>query len=218
MPIKVTCQCGKQLAVKDKFAGRRIKCPDCQKPVSVPRPADEAEAADDEWDEVREDQGESVGDGAISSWKRKDKSGRRKRRPAGAARRNGAGDASQQGLLASLREIVTAATTAFTEASSQRKLALVAGAMIGLGIVGFIVWTFFLTTVLNLMLVPLALVALVALVCSPPLMFVLTDAWYRWSIRTEIESTGGTLHRIRWRPFQGKFFSRGWKVVSHLQR
>lgn len=209
MAIPVKCRCGKKIAVKDEAAGRRVKCPQCQKPVLVPEPADEDDAAEDEWDDAGQDQGESVDDERTSSWKRKGRSSRRKQRPAGAARSKGAGDASQQGLLASLREIVAAATTAFAEASSQRKLVLAIGAMIGLGFVGFIAWTFFLTTALHLMLVPLALVSLL---CSPLLMFVLTDAYYRRWIRTEIESLGGTLQRIRWRPFQGSFFTRGWKL------
>lgn len=37
MPIKAECgSCGKVLNVKDDAAGRRIKCPDCGKPINVP--------------------------------------------------------------------------------------------------------------------------------------------------------------------------------------
>jgi len=36
MPIKVKCQCGKGLAVKEQFAGKAVKCPGCGKPVRVP--------------------------------------------------------------------------------------------------------------------------------------------------------------------------------------
>ncbi len=37
MPIKAECgSCGKVLNAKDDAAGRRIKCPDCGKPISVP--------------------------------------------------------------------------------------------------------------------------------------------------------------------------------------
>lgn len=39
MPISVTCGCGKALALAEKFAGQRVKCPGCGKPLDVPRPA-----------------------------------------------------------------------------------------------------------------------------------------------------------------------------------
>jgi hypothetical protein len=35
MPVKVRCQCGKQLVVKDELLGKRIKCPACQNPLPV---------------------------------------------------------------------------------------------------------------------------------------------------------------------------------------
>ncbi len=78
--------------------------------------------------------------------------------------------------------------------------------MMAVGFVGFVTWTFFLTAAVSLLLVPLSLL------CSPPLMFLLTDAYYRWWIRTEIESLGGTIKKIVWRPFQGALFTRGWKL------
>lgn len=37
MPIKVSCQCGKQLSVKDEYAGKRVKCPGCGQPLSIPQ-------------------------------------------------------------------------------------------------------------------------------------------------------------------------------------
>lgn len=36
MPIRVSCSCGKTLAVKDELAGKAVRCPACQKPVKVP--------------------------------------------------------------------------------------------------------------------------------------------------------------------------------------
>jgi len=36
MAIKVTCECGKQLTVKDQFAGKRVKCPGCGGPLVIP--------------------------------------------------------------------------------------------------------------------------------------------------------------------------------------
>lgn len=56
MTIRVKCKCGKQLAVKDEAAGRRVKCPQCQQPVLVPEPAEESDAADDEWDDAGEEE------------------------------------------------------------------------------------------------------------------------------------------------------------------
>jgi len=36
MPIKVKCACGKQLSASDKMAGKRVKCPNCAQPISIP--------------------------------------------------------------------------------------------------------------------------------------------------------------------------------------
>jgi DNA-directed RNA polymerase subunit RPC12/RpoP len=36
MPIPFTCECGKQLQAKEEFAGRRIKCPACQRLLTIP--------------------------------------------------------------------------------------------------------------------------------------------------------------------------------------
>ncbi len=36
MAILVPCVCGKKLSVKDEFAGRKVKCPACQKSLLVP--------------------------------------------------------------------------------------------------------------------------------------------------------------------------------------
>jgi hypothetical protein len=55
MPIKVSCACGKKLSVKDEHAGKRLKCPACQKPLRIPRPKVEEESLDDEWDSDDED-------------------------------------------------------------------------------------------------------------------------------------------------------------------
>lgn len=38
MPIKVSCQCGKRLSVKDEYAGKRVKCPGCGRTLSIPQP------------------------------------------------------------------------------------------------------------------------------------------------------------------------------------
>ena len=50
MPIKVACACGKKLAVKDELAGKKVKCPACQKLLSIPKPKVAKESTDDEWD------------------------------------------------------------------------------------------------------------------------------------------------------------------------
>lgn len=36
MPIKIKCQCGKALSVKDQFAGKKVKCPECGSAIQVP--------------------------------------------------------------------------------------------------------------------------------------------------------------------------------------
>ena len=39
MPIKVTCACGASFAAKDELAGRTVKCPKCQQPLTIPKGA-----------------------------------------------------------------------------------------------------------------------------------------------------------------------------------
>lgn len=39
MPIPVQCGCGKRFAVKEELAGKAVKCPACQQPVSIPTQA-----------------------------------------------------------------------------------------------------------------------------------------------------------------------------------
>ncbi|MCU0878596.1 MAG: hypothetical protein MUF06_12495 [Pirellulaceae bacterium] len=36
MPIKVQCACGAAFAAKDELAGRTVKCPKCQQPLTIP--------------------------------------------------------------------------------------------------------------------------------------------------------------------------------------
>ena len=36
MPVRIQCQCGKVLSVKDEFAGKAVKCPGCAKAIRVP--------------------------------------------------------------------------------------------------------------------------------------------------------------------------------------
>ena len=54
MSIKVSCRCGKKLAVKDEYAGRKMKCPACQKSVQIPQAEREAGFSDDEWDDSQQ--------------------------------------------------------------------------------------------------------------------------------------------------------------------
>lgn len=50
MPIAVACSCGVKLKAPDAAAGKRVKCPKCGNPVSVPvpAPADDFEMVDDD--------------------------------------------------------------------------------------------------------------------------------------------------------------------------
>ncbi len=55
MPIDIQCnECKKRFRVPDKFAERRIKCPNCEKPIAVPA-ADSAEADSAEADSAEAD-------------------------------------------------------------------------------------------------------------------------------------------------------------------
>jgi hypothetical protein len=38
MPIAVSCTCGRAMQIKDEFAGRKVRCPDCRGVVEVPEP------------------------------------------------------------------------------------------------------------------------------------------------------------------------------------
>lgn len=37
MAISFVCSCGKKMAAKDEFAGRRLRCPECQCVVTIPK-------------------------------------------------------------------------------------------------------------------------------------------------------------------------------------
>ena len=39
MPIAVTCECGSKLEIDEKFLGKQILCPDCQRPLPTQAPA-----------------------------------------------------------------------------------------------------------------------------------------------------------------------------------
>ena len=36
MAIAFSCSCGRKINAKDEHAGKRVKCPGCQQPVTVP--------------------------------------------------------------------------------------------------------------------------------------------------------------------------------------
>lgn len=66
MPIKVSCVCGKKLAVKDELAGKKVKCPACQKLLSIPKP----KVAEDDWDledSAAEDSDDEPSDAPVKS-------------------------------------------------------------------------------------------------------------------------------------------------------
>jgi DNA-directed RNA polymerase subunit RPC12/RpoP len=53
MTITVECgECGKALRVNDKYAGKRIRCPDCEEPISVPAVPTRKQRQADEWAET----------------------------------------------------------------------------------------------------------------------------------------------------------------------
>ena len=76
MPIKVTCNsCGKSLKAKDSAAGKRVKCPQCGDPISIPEAVYDAEEAggdddysgyDDEYGDDQYDLGDAVANSPAS--------------------------------------------------------------------------------------------------------------------------------------------------------
>lgn len=38
MPIKVACSCGQKFSARDAMAGKRVKCPKCNEPLTIPKP------------------------------------------------------------------------------------------------------------------------------------------------------------------------------------
>lgn len=50
MSIKVICACGKKFSAKDEFPGRKVKCPACQKVLSLSEAKVEKASLGDEWD------------------------------------------------------------------------------------------------------------------------------------------------------------------------
>ena len=84
MPIQVTCNsCGKSLKAKDSAAGKRVKCPQCGDPITIPEAVYDAQEAggdedsDSEYDDAEygyEDDQYNLGDevaNAPTSEKRK---------------------------------------------------------------------------------------------------------------------------------------------------
>ena len=59
MAIQVSCQCGKQLSVRDEFAGKRVKCPGCGGPLLIPQP--QGAALDDGISDLLDDVGMRAG-------------------------------------------------------------------------------------------------------------------------------------------------------------
>jgi hypothetical protein len=45
MPISVACRCGKAFAANDNLAGKTVKCPACQQPLTIPLPGQQGAAA-----------------------------------------------------------------------------------------------------------------------------------------------------------------------------
>src|SRR5688500_1038382 len=39
MAIAFSCPCGRKINAKDEQAGKRVKCPACQQPITIPNPS-----------------------------------------------------------------------------------------------------------------------------------------------------------------------------------
>lgn len=48
MPIVVTCRCGQRFRAKDELAGKRLKCPSCGQPLTIPQPRPQSPASPDD--------------------------------------------------------------------------------------------------------------------------------------------------------------------------
>ncbi|MBI1916329.1 MAG: hypothetical protein HYS12_16595, partial [Planctomycetes bacterium] len=48
MPIKVQCDCGRTMTVRDELAGKLARCPACKRPVRVPSGKPKLQAGDEE--------------------------------------------------------------------------------------------------------------------------------------------------------------------------
>ena len=89
-----------------------------------------------------------------------------------------------------------------TTASHSRRTLI--GLCVGLGIgIALLVWFAFAQGLLIPILSALTFLLTIALPLAK-------DYYFRRRIREEIESYGGTIEYISWRPFQGAFFTRGW--------
>lgn len=58
MAIQVQCRCGRSMKVRDNAAGKRVRCPQCQKPVRVPEP--EIDEVEEVFDDESEDDGDEL--------------------------------------------------------------------------------------------------------------------------------------------------------------
>lgn len=81
--ITFGCPCGKTLRVKDEFAGKKVRCPDCSSPVKIPAAsvlsdADFEPEEDEEWDDEPQDLPKKSKSGKSKSGKSKSKKGKRK--------------------------------------------------------------------------------------------------------------------------------------------
>ena len=59
MSIKVSCRCGKKIAAKDEYAGRKVRCPACQNLLRIPDTAKSAAFSDETWDETESDENDA---------------------------------------------------------------------------------------------------------------------------------------------------------------
>src|SRR5262249_38318977 len=54
MPIRIPCDCGKKILVKEELAGKKVRCPGCKAVLVVPTPADDEELDPDSRDSEEE--------------------------------------------------------------------------------------------------------------------------------------------------------------------
>ena len=88
MAINVRCRCGRRIKVRDSAAGKRVRCPDCSKPVSVPEAEPEYLEDYEEYEEDSYGDDNPYGDDAYSA-------------PAAARRRKRTGSSKKKSKKAS---------------------------------------------------------------------------------------------------------------------
>lgn len=128
MPISVECSCGRVLSVKEEVAGRRVRCPECRKPVRVPEK--EEVLVVDTYEEVEDDYGDDYSDGYDDEWEEP-----RPRRPRSRSRGTQTGSRGTRQTSPRRKKKRTSAAKKSQNDNGMKGLALVVGGLVVAGLV-----------------------------------------------------------------------------------